>query len=153
LKRKLHHYSLKLHSEPSDLGERLLVFDCHEAWVHQLRWLGIPMDIVVGLPGRPKAGWDESMRPIPPNARLLQLGDLDAAGEPYRCMIAHNLTDLLDMKNFKGPRLLVLHETLDGAILEQKSTIAPQALREAIRKYVQMTATHVVAVSEFKAES
>src|SRR5580658_265025 len=105
-------------SETEGLGERLLVFDCHEAWVYQLRWLGLPMDIVVGLGGRQKSGWDEAMRPVPPNARILKPNDLNPAREPYRCMVAHNMTDLLDMKNLVGPRLLVLHETLDGTILE-----------------------------------
>ena len=28
---------------------RLLVFNCHEAWVYQLGWLGYKLDIVIGL--------------------------------------------------------------------------------------------------------
>jgi hypothetical protein len=140
-------------SEADRLDERLLVFDCHEAWVYQLRWLGLPMDIVVGLGGRAKSGWDHAMRPLPPNARLLRLEDLDPDRGPYRCMIAHNLTDLLDMKNLAGPRLLVLHETLDGAIVEQKSTIPADGLRSAVQRYVRLTGTHVVAVSELKGKS
>jgi hypothetical protein len=146
---------LRIHeaSETGALGERLLVFDCHEAWVHQLHYLGLPMDIVVGLGGRSKAGWDEAMRPVPPNSRLLRPVDLDPAREAYRCMIAHNLTDLLDMKSLAGPRLLVLHETLDGTILEQKTTIPADKLRSAVQKYTQMTGTHIVAVSEMKAKS
>jgi len=140
-------------SETEELGERLLVFDSHEAWVYQLHCLGLPMDIVVGLGGRSKAGWDEAMRPVPPNSRLLRPVDLEPAREPYRCMLAHNLTDLLDMKNLAGPRLLVLHETLDGTILEQKSTIPADKLRSAVMKYTQMTGTQIVAVSEMKAKS
>lgn len=145
--------SLNAPSEIEKLGERLLVFDCHEAWVYQLRWLGLPMDIVVGLGGRPNTEWDEAMRPVPPNSRLLQARELDPAREPYRCMIAHNLTDLLDMKTLAGPRLLVLHETLDGTIFEQKSTIPGEKLRAAVLKYTQMTGTHIVAVSDLKAKS
>jgi hypothetical protein len=45
------------------MNGRLLVLNCHEAWVYQLRRLDMPMDIVVGLPGRYTAGWDEGMRP------------------------------------------------------------------------------------------
>jgi hypothetical protein len=148
-----HRLSADAASESGRLCERLLVFDCHEAWVYQLRCLGLPMDIVVGLGGRSKAGWDETMRPVPPDSRLLRPVDLDPAREPYRCMVAHNLTDLLDMKSLAGPRQLVLHETLDGAILEQKSTIPADKLRSAVRKYTQMTGTHIVAVSEMKAKS
>ena len=30
---------------------RLLVFNCHEAWVHQLKALDCDLDIIVGLAG------------------------------------------------------------------------------------------------------
>ena len=55
---------------PADRVERLLVFNCHEAWVHQLGGLDRPMDVIVGLSGRFKKTWDEQMRPVPPNARI-----------------------------------------------------------------------------------
>src|SRR5271157_603913 len=94
----------------------LLVFACHEAWVHQLRLLERPLDIVVGLRGRP-AGWAERMRPVPPRARLVRLEEALGSRERYACILAHNRSDLLDVKSLPGPRLLVLHETLDGAAL------------------------------------
>jgi hypothetical protein len=33
------------------MNGRILVLNCHEAWIHQLRLLDQPLDIVVGLPG------------------------------------------------------------------------------------------------------
>jgi hypothetical protein len=135
------------------MDKRLLVFDCHEAWVHQLRALPQPLDIVIGLRGRPTAGWDESIRPVPPNARLVRLEEAVRAAESYDCIIGHNLTDLLDAKALRGPRLLILHETLDGAMLEQGSTIPADELRRAVMQFTRLTSTHVAAVSKLKGKS
>ena len=135
------------------MNGRLLVFNCHEAWVNQLRFLKRPLDIVVDLPGRHTRGWDEAMRPVPSNARLIPLSDVLAARETYDCIIAHNLTDLLDVKMLPGPRLLVIHLTLDGIILEQKSQTDPKEFRRAVAHYVAQTGTHVVAVSRLKGRS
>lgn len=132
---------------------RLLVFDCHEAWVYQLRWLGRPMDVVVGLKGREPEGWDLAMRPEPPNARMVQLEEVRDAGEVYDCILAHNLSDLLEVKSLVGPRLLVLHEFLDALALEQNSANHPAELRSALAQYLSLTNAHVVAVSEAKARS
>ena len=41
----------------------LLVFNCHEPWVHQLGILGYRLDIIVNLRGKYNKGWDERMRP------------------------------------------------------------------------------------------
>jgi glycosyltransferase involved in cell wall biosynthesis len=138
--------------DPSWQQRPLLVFACHEAWVHQLRLLDRPLDIVVGLRGRP-AGWDEKMRPVPPRGRLVRLEEALRAAQPYGCIIAHNLSDLLDVKSLPGPRLLVLHETLDGAALEQQLPVPVGQFREAVAQYVHLTGTHVVAVSSLKGRS
>jgi len=135
------------------MKERILIFDCHEAWVYQLQALPCPMDIVVGLRGRHTDTWDENMRPLPSNGRLIRMEEALRNPQPYRCIVAHNLTDLLDAKSLQGPRLLVVHETLDGALQEQGSTVSAEELRTAVAKYAQMTGTHVVAVSKLKGQS
>ena len=135
------------------MDKRLLVFDCHEAWVYQLRALPCQMDVVVGLRGRHTDGWDEAMRPVPPNARLVRLEQLSPNAEPYDCIVASNLSDLLDAKLLPGPRMLVLHETLDGAAREQSLSVSVDAFRDAVAKFVALTRTHVVAVSKLKGRS
>ncbi len=135
------------------MNERLLVFDCHEAWVYQLQALPQSMDVVVGLRGRPIDGWDESIRPVPRNARLVRFDDVLRKPPAYHCIVAHNLTDLLDAKSLPGPRLLVVHETLDGAMREQGATVPVHEFRSAVSKFVRMTGTHVVAVSKLKGRS
>jgi hypothetical protein len=135
-----------------DRNHRLLVFDCHEAWVYQLRVLPLPMDVIVGLPGRHTATWDEAMRPIPANARIVRLAEV-AAEPAYHCIVAHNLTDLLDVKMLPGPRLFVIHQTLESMIKDQRSTTPPQELRQTIAQYIAMIGAHVMAVSHLKGRS
>jgi Glycosyl transferases group 1 len=137
----------------SESNQRLLVFDCHEAWVYQLRTIGRPLDIVVDLPGRAIAGWDTAMRPLPENARCIRLGEVLANREVYDCIVAHNLTDLLDVKALEGPRLLVIHSTLGGMIIDQHCVTPPDELRRAVSHYVHMIGAHVMAVSRLKGRS
>ena len=103
----------------------ILTLNCHEAWVHQLGALGGRLDIIDGLPGRYTPAWDARIRPLPANARLLSLADALEERLAYRCIIAHSMTDLLDIKTLSAPRLLVLHNTLEGRIQGNASPPLP----------------------------
>jgi hypothetical protein len=111
------------------------------------------MDIVVGLPGRHTRSWDIRIRPVPANANLIDLRQALSSKNPYTCVLAHNLTDLLDSKSLDCPKILMLHLTLDGIILEQHSKTDPTAFRLAASRYVHSTAVHPVAVSTLKGRS
>jgi glycosyltransferase involved in cell wall biosynthesis len=93
------------------------------------------------------------MRPVPPNARLVRLEDVLANSVAYGCIIAHNLTDLLDAKALAGPRLYVIHQTLDSMVREQRSTVSPEELRRAVAQYVRLIGAHVIAVTALKGRS
>ena len=93
------------------------------------------------------------MRPIPANARCVNLEHVLAAREVYDCIIAHNLSDLLDVKALDAPRLLVIHGTLGGMILDQNANTPPDELRRAVSQYVRMIGAHVMAVSRLKGRS
>jgi len=93
------------------------------------------------------------MRPKPPNARIVRLDEVVDHNDRYDCIIAQNITDLLDAKALLGPRLLVLHETLHGATLEQDSVTPPAEIKRALERFVRLTHTHVVAVSTLKGRS
>lgn len=138
---------------PPDRTGRLLVFNCHEAWVHQLGYLDRPMDVIVGLSGRFKDTWDEQMRPLPPNARIVTLEQVLARPDPYYCIIAHNISDLLDVKLLPGPRLIVIHSTLEGRAREENSTLPPEKLSEMLKQYLALVAGHAVPCSLLKGRS
>lgn len=131
----------------------LLVFNCHEAWVHQLGTLGYDLDIVVGLPGHYNSGWDEHMRPVPSNARLVTLDQAQRSPRRYYCIIAHNSTDLLDVRMRPEPRILVLHHSLAGRVAEEGPGCDPEKLKDMLHAYIDLVGGHVVATSMFKGES
>jgi len=140
---------------PPSSAPRLLVFNCHEAWVHQLRLLGFPFDVVIQLRGRRVSGWDAAMRPAPNEARFVKL---DQALEnhrlrPYGCIITHNLTDLLDTKSFHAPRLFVIHSTLDHLLIEQNSRTPRDAILSTTSRYLAFLRAYPIAVSALKARS
>ena len=94
--------------------KRLLTFNSHEAWVYQLSALDYALDIVVGLNGRYTKTWDTRIRPIPANTRLIDLTEAQTSPTQYACIIAHNATDLLDVRHRLDPRILVLHLPIEA---------------------------------------
>jgi len=111
------------------------------------------MDVIVGLSGRYKQTWDEQMRPVPPNARLVTLDDVLPSREPYYCIIAHNISDMLDVKHLPGPRLVVIHSTLEGRAREENATLPPEKLSAMLAHYLALTGAHAVACSALKGAS
>lgn len=143
-----------MHNLQQDIrNETLLVFNCHEAWVYQLGALGCALDIIVGLKGKYKQTWDENMRPVPPRSRLISLTEALNSPRSYYCIIAHNISDLLDVKSRPDPRLIVLHSTLEGRVAEEKSSVPPHKMREILFKYLELVGGHAISVTKLKAQS
>ena len=138
---------------PTDRSRRLLVFNCHEPWVYQLEGLPREMDVVIGLGGRFKKTWDVQMRPEPAHARMVTLDRVLARPDPYYCIIAHNISDLMDVKHLPGPRLCVIHSTIEGRVREEQSHIAPEEFRTFFHRYLTLTGCHAVPCSLLKGTS
>lgn len=132
---------------------RILVLNSHEAWVSQLEGLPFEFDIAVGLSGRTQAGWDERMRPIPKNARVLDIKDALLQTQPYRAAIGHSVTDLLELKRLEIPKLLVIHTTIEGRLVENPGSVSAKRLSDETKKYLRLIRGHVVAVSRLKQRS
>lgn len=133
---------------------RLLVLNCHEAWIYQLRVLDADLDIVVDLPGRAVAGWDTRMRPLPPRAQTLQLHEaLALPGSTWDAVVCHNITDLIDTAPIAAPHLLIVHDVLDGRMAQQGATFDKQDMIDRLRAYLGMIGAHAVAVSNAKGAS
>lgn len=132
---------------------KLLVLNCHEAWIHQLGVLRAELDIVVGLPGRYTRGWDDHMRPLPAGARLVTLDDVRCGSVQYDCVVNHNITDLLDTKFVDAPKLLVLHDTLEGRMAQQDADFDARDMRAVLNTYLASVGGHAVAISRSKAKS
>lgn len=132
---------------------RLLVFNCHEAWVYQLASLDYDLDIAVGLPGRHTLRWDHHARPLPPGARTLVYKDALNSSQHYTCLICHNPSDLMDIKTRPEPRILILHLPVEARLVEEKSILTTEQAKSLLAHYVKMTGTHVVGVSQMKGRS
>jgi hypothetical protein len=133
--------------------QRLLTLNCHEAWVHQLGYLGCEIDVIDALPGRYCTQWDTRMRPVPNGGVLTTLDKVLQSRPTYGCIITHNITDLLDLKALPGPRLLVIHETLDGRIRQHGLNMSPNQLRLLCQHYLDLVGGHAVAISALKAKT
>ncbi|MBF0142575.1 MAG: glycosyltransferase family 4 protein [Magnetococcales bacterium] len=132
---------------------RLLTLNCHEAWVHQLGYLDARVDIIDGLPNRYTPSWDTHVRPVPANARLISLEAAHAPGNRYDCVIAHNMTDLMDVKLVAAARIIVFHATLEGRLAVDAAADEPQRISGIIRRYLTLTGGIGVAVSSMKGRS
>ncbi len=138
---------------PNNQRGALLVFNYREAWVYQLSALDYDLDIVVGLHGRYKRCWDEQVRPVPPNARLITLNEARRSHREYDCIITHSISDLLDIKNRTEPRITVLHIPVEARLAEEQAATTPDELAHGLREYLSLIGGHAVAVTELKGRS
>ena len=133
--------------------KRLLVFNCHEAWVHQLVTLPYDLDIIVGLSGHHHPSWDYHIRPIPPNGQLISLEEACSGSQAYNAIIAHNPRDLLDIRHRTDPCILVLHLPLSARAALENTQMSWASALAILHEYIQLKGVHVVAVSELKGRS
>jgi glycosyltransferase involved in cell wall biosynthesis len=140
-------------ARPNHQRGALLVFNYREAWVNQLSALDYDLDIVVGLHGRYKRCWDEQIRPVPPNARLITLTEARLSHREYDCIITHSISDLLDIKNRTEPRITVLHLPVEARLSEEQTPASPDELVQALHQYLSLIGGHAVAVTELKGRS
>jgi hypothetical protein len=128
--------------------------NCHEPWIYQLRVLGAELDLVVDLTGRKVSGWDHRMRPLPPKSRTLSLtAALSAPGNRWDAVICHNISDLIDTAPIDAPKLLVLHDTLDGRMVQQAAEFEKPQMVSLLRRYLEQLGAHAVPVTAAKGES
>ena len=132
---------------------RILVLNSHEAWVAQLSHVPRQFDIAVGLSGRSHSGWDERMRPVPKNARIVELSEALSGSEPYAAAIGHSVTDLLELKGLEIPKLLVIHTTIEGRLAEAPGSITAKRLSDETKKYLKLIKAHAICVSRLKQRS
>ena len=98
---------------------KILSFNWHEPYLCLLSKMGheflvVEPEIISGKTRK----WDRNMRPLPKNVRLLSL---ESAREQLDqnavdLIIAHNVKDLIDVKDYLLPKILVFHNRLTTEI-------------------------------------
>jgi glycosyltransferase involved in cell wall biosynthesis len=105
---------------------KILSFNWHEPYLCLLARMGYDFLVVEPeiAPDRYRY-WDENMRPVPENVRLismttaiemLELGELDL-------IIAHNIKDLIGVKEYSLPKIIVFHNCLTTEIKLGNDTV------------------------------
>ena len=98
---------------------KILSFNWHEPYLCLLSNTGHEFLIVEPevAPGKVRA-WDRNMRPVPKNVRLLPLAEakeqLDFGAVDL--VIAHNVKDLIELREYTLPKILVFHNRLTTEI-------------------------------------
>lgn len=136
---------------PPDL--KVLTCNSHEAYVWSLSKLDINLHIIDELPGRYTRGWDTHMRPIPDNSRILDLGTALHQIESYDCFIAHNIDDLLLVKDHPMPKILLFHDSLKGYQVQESNQIPQEDVQRVVRTYLEKIKALPVSISKMKQES
>lgn len=134
-------------------GVKLLIVNGREAWVHQLGVIGAELHLVDALPGRVAHPWDRHLRPFPAGARRVSLDEVRFGGGSYDGIVAHRMSDLIETRHVDAPRLLVLHDTLDGWMARERSRVQPREMRAMVNSALVSVGGHAVAVSRAKARS
>jgi 2-polyprenyl-3-methyl-5-hydroxy-6-metoxy-1,4-benzoquinol methylase/glycosyltransferase involved in cell wall biosynthesis len=126
--------------EDSRVSLRILTFNWHESYIHLLSKTGYDFDVVE----REKAGiygWIEAIRPVPSNCRLVSEA---AAREELRSgaydrIIAHNLNDLLFVREWTAPKVLVFHNKLTTEIALSRRVIERKSYLERVAELLAET--------------
>jgi spore maturation protein CgeB/tetratricopeptide (TPR) repeat protein len=98
---------------------KILTFNWHEPYLCLLsrmnhEFLVVEPEIAEGHCRK----WDQNMRPVPDNVRLISMkqarknldqGEID-------CIIAHNVKDLIEVKDYSLPKIIVFHNCLTTEI-------------------------------------
>lgn len=122
----------------------VLTFNWHEPYIHMLAKTGHEFFVASpSLNGGSARVWDERARPVPSNARLI---DMDTAfSGDYDVAVCHNLIDMAALADFDIPKILVFHNKLStelalgGGTVKREdylANVAPLMEKAAVKVFV-----------------
>ena len=133
---------------------RILTFNWHEPYIHLLAKAGYDFDIVE----KEKAGirgWIRAFRPVPDNCRLVteEEAGVNLKAGAYDRIIAHNIGDLLSVREVDTPKVLVFHNKLTTEIALSRNPVAKsEYFDQASHLFDQARNLRLVFVSQAKQE-
>jgi hypothetical protein len=134
---------------------RIVTVNSHQPYLYLLAGLRHAFTVVDhGLRGF-GCRWQESVRPRPRHFATVGLTDacLQARDRPFDVGLAHNVTDLLVLKELCPRLILLVHGTLEGRVANEQSQVSPAAFLATTRRYLDLVPAHVVYISPLKARS
>lgn len=134
---------------------RVLTFAAHQPYLFLFAGLDCDFDVIVNQSkSRFLQNWDPSVRPLPERFKLLEWEQAHQGlvSGAYDATMAHNLSDLADLAPFPVPLVFVVHNTLSGRLLEEKSSLSDAKVRHRVGQLLAACGGRVVCVSESKAQ-
>jgi hypothetical protein len=131
---------------------RVLTFNSHQPYIHLLA-TSMPWEIGVIAPRLPSGkiqSWDERIRPLSPNLSLFDSLSSATGAKRWDWILAHNVNDLLDCRDSRLPKVFLVHGTLSGRILQDRSSIDRPAYLEKLRLLLDSAACKIVYISDLK---
>lgn len=115
----------------------------------------VPWSFGVVTPALPSGAtkmWDERIRPLPANARLYDSVDAALRDGPWDWILTHNIQDLLDCRALSLPKAFLVHGTLTGRILQDRSSIDKASYLRNLKILLGANRCEVVYISKLKRE-
>jgi hypothetical protein len=131
---------------------RVLTFNSHQPYLH-LMAASLPWTLGVVIPRLPSGStrdWDPGIRPVLPNIRLYRSAREALRDCSWDWFLAHNVHDLLDAREISLPKAFLVHGTLSGRILQDRSSIDRSRYIENLRTLLAANNAGVVYVSDLK---
>jgi len=94
--------------------------------------------------------WDPRIRPLPENARLYASVHEAMHADSWDWILTHNAHDLIDTREISLPKVFLVHGTLSGRILQDKSSIDRTQYLKSLQLLLAANGAHVVYISELK---
>jgi glycosyltransferase involved in cell wall biosynthesis/ubiquinone/menaquinone biosynthesis C-methylase UbiE/thioredoxin-like negative regulator of GroEL len=130
---------------------KILTFNWHEPYLCLLSQIGHEFLVVEPeLVSGDCRKWDQNMRPVPNNVRLISstiAKDLLELSE-FDLIIAHNINDLIEVKDYSVPKIMVFHNCLSTEIGLSKNKVSRTEYLDKVNFLLE--GVHKVFISDKK---
>jgi hypothetical protein len=131
---------------------RVLTFNSHQPYLHLLA-SALPWVFGIVIPRHVSGSvnnWEPRIRPLPDNA-ILYSSVKDAMNDgSWDWILTHNVNDLMDVRDFSIPKVFLVHGTLSGRILQDRSNIDRARYIKNLRLLLTANNVHVAYISQLK---
>jgi len=131
---------------------RVLTFNSHQPYLH-LMATSLPWKIGVVTPRFPSGAvkkWDPHIRLLPNNAVLYPSVQAAVLDDSWDWILTHNINDLLDVREISLPKVYLVHGTLSGRMIQDRSTFDKSDYIKKLAILLEASGARIVYISELK---
>jgi hypothetical protein len=131
---------------------RVLTFNSHQPYLYLLA-ASLPWTFGIVTPRLPSGSikkWDPRIRPMPDNSFIYPSVQVALQHGSWDWVLAHNVNDLIDAREIALPKVFLVHGTLSGRILQDRSNIDQALYLKNLQTLLAASGAHAVYISELK---